>query len=88
MHQLTLKRTPVQGQGAAQAIEDAVTLAEMLPLNRTNPEDVPERLRMYYLARCDRVARIQEASRQVGRGPDSDVEQKSRKLPYIQVRCI
>lgn len=79
---------PVQGQGAAQAVEDAVTLAEMLPINQTAPEDIPERLRLYQLARRERVGVIQQASRQNGLGPDSDINKNSRKHYHIQVRPI
>ncbi|KAH8150016.1 uncharacterized protein LAJ45_05702 [Morchella importuna] len=58
---------PFQGQGAAQAIEDAIALATLLPLPQTTPTDVPERLRLYQQARFERVRLIQQHSRDVGK---------------------
>ncbi|KAG7293060.1 hypothetical protein NEMBOFW57_003106 [Staphylotrichum longicolle] len=56
---------PYQAQGGAQAIEDAAALAAVLPLG-TDPEVVPERLKLYELIRCARAHRIQEYSRLTG----------------------
>ncbi|KAI0482202.1 hypothetical protein GGR56DRAFT_619005 [Xylariaceae sp. FL0804] len=58
--------TPHQGQGAGQAIEDAVALATVLPKG-TYPEDVPERMKVYEKIRYERAHMIQEYSRQAGR---------------------
>ncbi|KAI1340405.1 hypothetical protein F5Y15DRAFT_57099 [Xylariaceae sp. FL0016] len=58
--------TPHQGQGAGQAIEDAAALATVLPKG-TNPDDVPERLKLYEKIRYDRAHAIQEYSRQAGK---------------------
>ncbi|KAI6350679.1 hypothetical protein MCOR25_010481 [Pyricularia grisea] len=58
--------TPFLAQGAASAIEDAVSLAVMLPLG-TKPAQVPARLQLYERCRKARVDRIQELSRVRGR---------------------
>lgn len=63
-----------QGQGAGVAIEDAASLAVVLPAD-TSPEEVPERLRLYQEFRYDRANRIQEFSRQAGKDkPDKDFD--------------
>ncbi|RMJ27116.1 FAD binding domain-containing protein [Aspergillus sp. HF37] len=56
---------PHQGQGAGVAIEDAISLAVVLPLG-TPVEEVPERLELYHDIRHDRATRIQGFSRAVG----------------------
>ncbi|ROW11286.1 hypothetical protein VMCG_01002 [Cytospora schulzeri] len=53
---------PYFGQGAAMAIEDAVSVAMMLPLG-TTPDQVPSRLALFERARIGRVATIQEYTR-------------------------
>ncbi|KAF1962602.1 FAD/NAD(P)-binding domain-containing protein [Byssothecium circinans] len=67
--------TPHQGQGAAQAIEDAASLACVLPLG-TLPSEIPERMKIYEKCRYDRAFNIQEYSRIAGRdlgdGPPLD----------------
>jgi 2-polyprenyl-6-methoxyphenol hydroxylase-like FAD-dependent oxidoreductase len=67
--------TPYQGQGAGQAIEDAASLAVMLPLG-VPIEEISERLKLYEKCRYERASRIQEYSRIVGRdlgdGPPLD----------------
>ncbi|KUI60403.1 3-hydroxybenzoate 6-hydroxylase 1 [Cytospora mali] len=50
---------PWFGQGAAMAIEDAVSVAMMLPLG-TTPDQVPARLALYERARFDRVTRVMD----------------------------
>ncbi|KAF2113756.1 hypothetical protein BDV96DRAFT_601233 [Lophiotrema nucula] len=68
--------TPHQGQGAGQAIEDAASLAIVLPLG-TPVAEVSERLKLYEKCRYERASRIQEYSRQSGKdlgdGPPLDV---------------
>ncbi len=59
--------TPHLAQGGAMAIEDAVSLAIMLPLGST-PDEVPERLELYNQARYERATTVQNNSRQVGAG--------------------
>jgi len=55
--------TPDMGQGACQAIEDAVILADCL---RANPS-VPQALRDYEAVRIPRTSRVVRESRQAGR---------------------
>ncbi|PVI04317.1 FAD binding domain-containing protein [Periconia macrospinosa] len=57
--------TPYQGQGAGQAIEDAASLACVLPLG-TPPAEIAARLKLYEKCRYDRASTIQEYSRIVG----------------------
>jgi 2-polyprenyl-6-methoxyphenol hydroxylase-like FAD-dependent oxidoreductase len=70
--------TPHQGQGAGQAIEDAQSLAVVLPLG-TPVEEIPERLKLYEKCRYERASRIQEYSRIAGKdlgdGPPLDVHE-------------
>lgn len=64
-----------QGQGAAQAIEDAASLAVMLPIN-TPLDQIPSRLKLYEKCRYERASKIQEVSRVAGKdlgsGPPLD----------------
>ncbi|KAF2446290.1 FAD/NAD(P)-binding domain-containing protein [Karstenula rhodostoma CBS 690.94] len=68
--------TPYQGQGAAQAIEDAASLACVLPLG-TPLAEIQERLKLYEKCRMQRATMIQEYSRQIGTdlgsGPPLDI---------------
>ncbi|KAJ4129654.1 hypothetical protein NW754_003936 [Fusarium falciforme] len=57
---------PHQGQGAGVAIEDAASLAVVLPRG-TVPEQVPERLQLYQEFRLERAHKIQQFSRRAGR---------------------
>ncbi|KAE8825950.1 hypothetical protein HRS9122_10135 [Pyrenophora teres f. teres] len=69
--------TPHQGQGAGQAIEDAASLAVMLPSN-TPLSSIPARLKLYEKCRYKRASDIQEFSRLTGRdlgsGPPVDAK--------------
>ena len=47
------------GQGGAMAVEDAVSIATLLSRD-TTMEDIPERLRLYELARRSRVEKVLE----------------------------
>lgn len=64
-----------QGQGAAQAIEDAASIAVMLPLG-TTIDSIPARLKLYQKCRYERASVIQEYSRTAGKdlgsGPPVD----------------
>ncbi|KAJ5941152.1 hypothetical protein N7516_001320 [Penicillium verrucosum] len=53
---------PHRGEGAAQAIEDAVSLGVLFPYG-TTVDEVPERLALYQKCRKERATRIQVASR-------------------------
>lgn len=55
-----------QAQGGAQAIEDGICLAALLPLG-TTPEEVEERLAIYESQRYERSHRIQEFTRLSGK---------------------
>lgn len=55
-----------QGQGGGVAIEDAVSLAVVLPLG-TTIDEIPERLKLYEETRYERAHKIQEYSRQAGK---------------------
>ncbi|TQB74994.1 hypothetical protein MPDQ_003790 [Monascus purpureus] len=63
---------PHQGQGAAVAIEDAASLAVVLPLG-TPVKEIPERLLLYHQIRHERASRIQEFSRLIGQ----DIKEKA-----------
>ncbi|KAK4451635.1 3-hydroxybenzoate 6-hydroxylase 1 [Podospora aff. communis PSN243] len=58
--------TPHQGQGAAQAIEDAAVLTSILPPGTVSCE-IPERLGIYEEIRYERAHVIQEYSRLAGK---------------------
>ena len=60
---------PDLGQGGAQAIEDAVSLAAVLPLG-TTPDEIPDRLSVYEGCRYERSHYIQHATKLVGRDRD------------------
>ncbi|XP_014550898.1 hypothetical protein COCVIDRAFT_114280 [Bipolaris victoriae FI3] len=67
--------TPHQGQGAGQAIEDAASLAVMLPIGVPH-SSIPSRFKLYERCRYDRASTIQEYSRVAGKdlgtGPPLD----------------
>ena len=62
---------PHQGQGAGIAMEDAASLAVVLPKN-TQSTDIAERLQLYESFRYTRANRIQEYSRVAGRDIGQD----------------
>lgn len=62
---------PHQGQGGAVAIEDAASLAVLLPYG-TPTDEISERLKLYEEIRYKRANRIQEISRLVGENPKLD----------------
>lgn len=63
------------GQGGAMAVEDAVSIAMLLPLG-TKPEDIPARLELYQFSRRPRVEMILNFTRMNGR----DEKRISRKF--------
>ena len=69
---------PHQGQGGGQAIEDAASLAALLPLG-TKPDEISERLRIYDKCRYERAHRIQEFTRLAGRDA-KEFEAQGEKL--------
>ncbi|RYP65816.1 hypothetical protein DL771_008117 [Monosporascus sp. 5C6A] len=56
---------PHQGQGAGVAIEDAASLAALLP-SGVSRDEIPERLALYEKLRDERAHKIQEFTRQAG----------------------
>ena len=58
---------PFEFSGAFMAIEDATTLAVLLPEN-IGVEQVQERLELYEKVRRPRVERVRESSRDIARG--------------------
>lgn len=73
---------PHQGQGGGCAIEDAASLAVMLPPG-TQPEEVRERLKIYEKTRYERANRIQEYSRVAGSDLKDNVKLDSKPVTGI-----
>ncbi|KAI6795576.1 FAD/NAD(P)-binding domain-containing protein [Hortaea werneckii] len=69
---------PHQGQGGGQAIEDAVSLAAVLPLG-TLPDEVSERLQIYNRCRYERAHKIQDFTRTAGKDA-SELAAEGKKL--------
>lgn len=69
------------GQGAAQAIEDGVAFATLLPLG-TTVHEIPRRLQLYEQCRKERVDWVQEATR--CRGKDGS-RRELGKCTHIKV---
>lgn len=70
---------PHQGQGAGVAIEDAATLAVVLPPG-TKSEEVAERLSLYEEIRKERADKIQQFSRLAGADLDSQDKKDSKPI--------
>ncbi|KAL9624332.1 MAG: hypothetical protein Q9160_001579 [Pyrenula sp. 1 TL-2023] len=62
---------PYQGQGGAQAIEDAISIAVMLGVD-TKKQDIPARLKLYQQARKERAYTIQEYTRRAWSDPPNN----------------
>ncbi len=78
---------PHHGQGANVSIEDAITLAELLPARRT--EDFDEAVRLYQTARRARTRIIQRSSRATNAVlhlPDDAVAGRSERLGQVHER--
>lgn len=69
LHSLTNRILTVLGQGAAQAIEDAISLATLLPLG-TQASEVPDLMRLYDSIRRERVDYVQNETRRNGLDED------------------
>jgi salicylate hydroxylase len=63
------------GQGGAMAIEDAVSVAVLLPLG-TSKEQIPERLRLYEKCRKERNETVLMYTRMNGRDEGDDSVQR------------
>ncbi|KAJ4154901.1 hypothetical protein LMH87_000174 [Akanthomyces muscarius] len=72
---------PHQGQGAAQAMEDAVSLGVLFPFGVERSE-VPARLKLYQRCRKDRAEVVQELTRQSGADIDPS-ESGGMRLDHI-----
>lgn len=70
---------PFGFSGASMAIEDAITLAELLPRD-VEACDLDERFKLYEEIRKPRVAVVRDRGRDVARGADS----KTTVGPYLQ----
>ncbi|KAF2152850.1 FAD/NAD(P)-binding domain-containing protein [Myriangium duriaei CBS 260.36] len=73
---------PHQGQGGAQAIEDAVSLAAVLPRG-TSFEDIADRISLYERVRKGRADRIQHFTRLSGKSA-TDVAAAGEKFDPVQ----
>lgn len=76
---------PYQGQGGGQAIEDAFSLATMLPFG-TPKSAVPDRLHLYEQCRYERAHNIQEFTRLVGRDA-SELAAEGKVLNSKSIVC-
>ena len=64
---------PFGFQGAAMAIEDALTLKTLFPAE-IQPQHITDRLKLYETIRKPRIRRVRETSRQIGTKDDvSDI---------------
>jgi hypothetical protein len=72
---------PHQGQGGAIAIEDAASVAALLPQGTTRDE-VPERLKLYEQCRMERAHKIQEYTRISGRDLDDSSRSEFDMLQF------
>ena len=76
------------GQGGAMAIEDAVSIATLLPLG-TPCSEIPTRLEMYQSARRPRVDLVLEYTRRNGKDEnDSTSARISRKFLLFLVNML
>jgi 2-polyprenyl-6-methoxyphenol hydroxylase-like FAD-dependent oxidoreductase len=73
---------PHQGQGGGQAIEDAVSLAALLPLG-TSQQAIPERLQLYNKCRYERSHRIQDFTRTAGKDA-AELATEGKKLDMME----
>ncbi|EJP62364.1 FAD binding domain protein [Beauveria bassiana ARSEF 2860] len=80
---------PHQGQGAAQAMEDAASLGVIFPAG-TGAFVVPSRLKLYQQCRKVRAETVQGLTRQAGadiRGLESAGKKVDRMTELIQINC-
>ncbi|KAM3458171.1 hypothetical protein NHJ6243_007546 [Beauveria neobassiana] len=80
---------PHQGQGAAQAMEDAASLGVIFPAG-TGAFEVPSRLKLYQQCRKVRAETVQGLTRQAGadiRGLESAGKKVDRMTELIQINC-
>lgn len=76
--------TPHLGQGANQAIEDAITLAVLM--EDAKPQDLPARLDLYETLRLDRTHKVRGQARQAGliyRSKDLAPYEQAKRLAEV-----
>ncbi|KAH0403898.1 FAD/NAD(P)-binding domain-containing protein, partial [Aureobasidium melanogenum] len=80
---------PYMGQGGAMAIEDAVSVAVLLPLG-TSKQQIPERLRLYEKCRKQRNETVLMYTRMNGRdeGDDSVKRMTAKDLVDCMTLCV
>ncbi|KAH0340824.1 FAD/NAD(P)-binding domain-containing protein, partial [Aureobasidium melanogenum] len=80
---------PYMGQGGAMAIEDAVSVAVLLPLG-TSKQEIPERLRLYEKCRKQRNETVLMYTRMNGRdeGDDSVKRMTAKDLVDCMTLCV
>ncbi|KAJ5457427.1 hypothetical protein N7475_008815, partial [Penicillium sp. IBT 31633x] len=78
---------PYMGQGAAMAIEDAVSLATLLPRG-TAPHDIPTRLRLYQTARRSRVEFVLHYTRLNGRDGNDETGSRISAAEMVKIMGI
>ncbi|KAI5201041.1 FAD/NAD(P)-binding domain-containing protein [Aureobasidium subglaciale] len=80
---------PYMGQGGAMAIEDAVSVAVLLPLG-TSKQQIPERLRLYEKCRKERNETVLMYTRMNGRdeGDDSVRRMTAKDLVDCMTLCV
>ncbi|KAL6242860.1 hypothetical protein RBB50_009960 [Rhinocladiella similis] len=74
---------PHQGQGGAQAIEDAITLGVVLEKG-LKPSAVPERLKLYQRIRKERADKIQQYTRLAGRDLAPGEKEALNMMAFVQ----
>lgn len=72
---------PHQGQGGGIAIEDAASIAALLPRG-ISKEEVPERLKLYEQCRMERAHKIQEHTRIAGRDLDDSSRSEFQMMEF------
>jgi len=74
---------PHQGQGGGCAIEDAASLAVLLPAD-TPQDEITARLQLYEKIRIERANRLQEYSRVAGSDLEKNVKMDSIDPPFLK----
>ncbi|CAG7937306.1 unnamed protein product [Penicillium nalgiovense] len=78
---------PYMGQGAAMAIEDAVSIATLLPCGST-PHDIPTRLEMFQTGRRPRVDLVLQYTRMNGRDENDAAGDRISAAEMVKIMNI
>ncbi|CAG8009681.1 unnamed protein product [Penicillium nalgiovense] len=78
---------PYMGQGAAMAIEDAVSIATLLPCGST-PHDIPMRLEMFQTGRRPRVDLVLQYTRMNGRDENDAAGDRISAAEMVKIMNI